>query len=118
MIASTPSTRPRVCTVVDSVTHALKAASFAPEPKKLITQSRAMIAATARATADAVVPPGLTMPKLAVVIPHSTYPTAMNGRRVRALSDAAPTSMVASVAAMADAATVTAMIVGSVVIVL
>src|SRR5699024_10651578 len=100
----------RFAEVVDSVIQALNAASLALEPKKDITQSRVMIAATARATpCTAWAPPsGRTSPKVAVVAPHSTYPTAMNGRRRPTRSEAAPINSVAHVAVAADAATKTA----------
>ena len=43
IMAFTPSAAPRFFSVVESVSQALKAASFAVEPKKVITQSRMMV---------------------------------------------------------------------------
>ena len=73
MIASTPSTRPRFAGTVDSVTHALNAASLAPEPKNDMTQSSTTMATTARPTACAVAAApsaGWTSPNAAVVRPQ------------------------------------------------
>ena len=41
-----PSAEPRLVESVESVSHALYAASFAEEPKKVIMQSRAMVSVT------------------------------------------------------------------------
>lgn len=80
-MASTPSTRPRFAGVVESVTQALNAASLAPEPKRLITQSRTTMVTTATPTARAAsgapsaTPSGscgLTRPNAAVVAPQRT----------------------------------------------
>ena len=117
-IAITPSTRPRSAGRVTSVTQAWYAASFAPAPRKDITQSRTTTATTATATAwpagaQVATASALTSPNPAVVSPQATYPRAMNGRRLPTRSDAAPTSSVASVAVTALAATSTAITVGS-----
>ena len=69
IVASHPSTRPRFAGTVESVTQAAKAASFAPEPTKLMTQSSAMIATTApmnTGAASAVASGAPTRPKAAV----------------------------------------------------
>ena len=47
MTASTASTRPRLLSLVTSVTQALKAASLALLPKKVITQSRTITSTAA-----------------------------------------------------------------------
>ena len=51
MIASTASTRPRLPSLVTSVTQALKAASLALLPKKVMTQSSTMTVTAAACTA-------------------------------------------------------------------
>ena len=52
MTPSTPSTRPRLPWAETSVTHALKEASLAVQPKKVITASRTMTRNTATPTAS------------------------------------------------------------------
>ena len=64
-MASTLSARPRFCWVVLSVTQALKAASLAVEPKKVITQSSTTTIVAAAAAAFA---PGKSLPAFSGVI--------------------------------------------------
>ena len=68
--------RPRLCSSVESVTQALKAASLAVAPSALITQSMRTIAMTASTTASAAGAsrwrkPTSTRPKAAVLSPHA-----------------------------------------------
>ena len=53
IMALMPSTAPRLVESVESVTQALKAASLAEEPKKVITQSKAMTKDTPTDAAEA-----------------------------------------------------------------
>ncbi|MNW56849.1 hypothetical protein D3C74_346010 [compost metagenome] len=118
MTASTDSTRPRFAGSVESVTQAWNAASLAPEPNNDMTASSATTATAATTTAFAAgtspeTVSGLRNPNAAVVMPHRTYPAAMNTRRRPTLSESAPTRSVARVAATALTATMVAMTFGS-----
>ena len=107
-----PSAAPRLVESVESVSHALNAASFAVEPKKVITQSRMIVSEIHTAVRLAVIAAaGFITPfdkntKLKIEIPHKMYPTQMNSLRLPILSDNAPISTVVSVAVTADAATI------------
>ena len=85
---------------------ALKAASLAVEPKKVITQSSTTIMTAAAAVAAAAgnsfaAFSTVTSPNAAVESPHSRYPTQMNSFRLPTRSDSAPIRSVVSVAAAA-----------------
>ena len=121
--ASTDSTRARLLRSVTSVTHALKAASFAVEPNSVITQSSTMTITAATVTALAAGKSAwafstVTKPKAAVDRPQSRYPAQRNALRLPTRSDHAPTSSVVTVATAALHATMAAMYEGSVEIVL
>src|SRR5664280_2249936 len=121
--ARTDSTLPRFVWVVVSVMYALNAASLAVEPKKVMTQSMTTTVIAVMMTALA---PGnhtaafltLMNPKTAVEKPHRKYPVQMKTLRLPTLSESPPMSSVVRVAAMALAATMSAIYVGSVEIVL
>ena len=70
MMASTVSTRPRFSGTVTSVTQALKAASLAVDPKKVITQSSATTS-TAALWAAAATGLLLIRAKAPMLTPHS-----------------------------------------------
>ena len=55
IMALMPSTLPRLLSSVTSVSHALKQASLAEEPKKVITQSRMMVMLTPTEAAETTV---------------------------------------------------------------
>ena len=121
--ARTPSTRPRLVGSVVSVTHALKAASFAVAPKIDMMQSSTITAMIASITACAVGEwPGTTptriSPNAAVVSPQRMYPITMKGFRRPTRSERAPINIAASVAAIAEEATSAAITSGFSVIVL
>ena len=61
IMALTPSAAPRLPPEVESVSHALKAASLAVEPKKVMIQSSAIEKDTPIAAADAVMGKSLPM---------------------------------------------------------
>ena len=107
-----PSIFPRLPSPPLSVSHALKAASLAAEPKKVIIQSKAMVNVTPRAAA-CTAPPAIGVrvstlikanPK--IEIPQTMYPRQIMTFRFPSLSDKAPTRMVVKVAATELAPTI------------
>ena len=106
-----PSAAPRLVWSVLSVSHALKAASLADEPKKVMTQSRMMVSETPTAAAEAAI--GKTAEiqstrkraKQNTEMPHRMYPVHINSLRLPTRSDRAPINTVVSVAATALVAT-------------
>ena len=105
-MASTDSALPRASFGTVSVIQALKAASLAVEPKKVITQSSTTIMTAAAAVAAAAgnsfaAFSTVTSPNAAVESPHSRYPPQMNSFRLPTRSDSAPIRSVVSVAAAA-----------------
>ena len=111
IMALTPSAAPRLVASVLSVSQALKAASLAVEPKKVITQSRTITSVMPMAEADAAmgkaawIRSSRSRVKPKMEMPHSMYPPQMKIRRRPILSERAPISTVVSVAATALAAT-------------
>ena len=111
IIALMPSICPRLLWSETSVSQALKQASLAAEPKKVMMQSTAMVSATPTEAAAAV--PGIQAPitsirsmeKLQMLMPQAIYPPQIKIFRFPSLSDKAPVSSVVTVAATADAAT-------------
>ena len=55
IMALIPSAAPRLVGSVESVSHALKAASLALEPKKVMTQSRMMVRLTPSVAAETII---------------------------------------------------------------
>ena len=113
-VAMTDSARPRFVSSVASVSQALKAASFAVEPKKVITQSSTTIITAAAATAFAAgksfaALSAVTSPKAAVEPPQRMYPIPMRSLRFPSLSESAPMKRAVSVAAAALQPTMAAM---------
>ena len=112
IIAFSPSAFPLLSLFVLSVSHALKAASFALEPKKVITQSSMITRDTPTAAADtaagkrASIISARISTKERIDIPHRIYPAHINIFRFPILSDNAPIKIVVSVAATALAATI------------
>ena len=113
IIALMPSAEPRFVASVESVSHALKQASLADEPKNVITQSIIMTRDTPTEAADAAAGNIFSITsvrmraKLQMDMPQSMYPPAIKSRRLPSLSDSAPIKSVVSVAATALAATIT-----------
>ena len=110
-----PSAAPLFVESVESVSHALNAASFAAEPKNVITQSSKMVRATPSEVTETAM--GNSVPrvfvfsatKLNMEIPHKMYPVHINTLRLPNLSDSAPINTVVSVAAMELAVTIAEM---------
>ena len=115
IIAFIPSARPRFSLSVESVSHALNAASFAVEPKNVITQSRIIASDTPTVAADVVIAKVFSIKsvfkntKLKIEMPHRIYPDTINSFRLPILSLSAPINTVVSVAVTADAATISDM---------
>lgn len=112
IMALMPSAAPRLVSSVLSVSQALKQASLAVEPKKVMTQSMRMVRLTQTAvTATPAETMGLMTStrmraKLRMEIPHSRYPTQMKIFRLPTRSLRAPMRMVVRVATTAEAATI------------
>ena len=88
-----------------SVTHALNAASFALEPKRVIIQSAAITSARVMLIAFASLVPRIFIvvsferkPKSATVTPQIAYPHDINMRLFPILSEITPAKSVATVA--------------------
>src|SRR5574344_1618406 len=107
-----PSIDPRFVSSPTSVSHALKHASLALEPKKVITQSITITnvtpieAATVTSDTNSVITSILMNAKLRMEIPQSRYPRQMMIFLLPSLSDRAPMSSVVTVAATALADTI------------
>ena len=107
-----PSAAPRFVSSVTSVSQALKQASFAEEPKNVITQSIIITSVTQTAETEAAA--GKIAPITSSRIrqnermdmPQSIYPPHMNAFLLPSLSESAPIRSVVSVAATALAATI------------
>ena len=112
IMALMPSAAPRLVSSVLSVSQALKQASLAVEPKKVMTQSMRMVRLTQTVvTATPAETMGLMTStrmraKLRMEIPHSRYPTQMKILRLPTRSLRAPMRMVVRVATTAEAATI------------
>ena len=100
---------------VESVSHALYAASFALDPKKVITQSSMITRLIATADAEtvagitALIQSSLKSAKPSIDTPQRMYPRQINIFLLPSLSARAPTKTVVSVADTALAATISAM---------
>ena len=111
IMALMPSAAPRLVLSVLSVSHALKAASLALLPKKVIRQSRAITRDTPRVAALAICgnspvrTSSRTSIKQRMEMPQRIYPPQMNSLRFPMRSERAPIRTVVSVAATALAAT-------------
>ena len=110
-----PSAAPRLVASVASVSHALYAASFAVEPKKVITQSRIMTSVipteavlTAAPNREEITSARIRANAM-IEIPQAIYPAHMKILRLPIRSDRAPIRIVVSVAATALAVTISAM---------
>ena len=107
-----PSILPRSPSSPLSVSHALYAASFADEPKNVMTQSRTITNVTPREAAAAALPAirvsisTLISPNPKIEIPHTIYPRQISSFRFPTLSENAPTRTVVSVAATELAPTI------------
>ena len=108
-IESTPSTVPRNEDFVLSVTQELKLASFAAEPKSVITQSPTITRVSASLTAASPSTPksadivaGDKNPKSATVIPQIIYPMAIKERLFPDLSESVPAISVTTVAVIPE----------------
>ena len=107
-----PSIFPRLPSPPLSVSHALKAASLAAEPKNVIMQSKTMVNVTPRAAA-CTAPPAIGVKVSTLIkanpkmeIPQTIYPRHIITFRFPNLSDRAPTRMVVKVAATELAPTI------------
>ena len=117
IIALMPSALPCPPSCVASVSQALKAASFAVEPKKVITQSNTITSDTPALAAAAALKKRVRISirikaKAAMEIPHRIYPPQMSSFRLPILSLSAPINKVVNVAATALAATIAEMAAG------
>ena len=107
-----PSIEPRLDSSPTSVSHALKQASLALEPKKVITQSIIITsvtptdAATETSETNCVMISILINAKLKIEIPQNRYPKQMIIFRFPILSESAPINKVVTVAAIALADTI------------
>ena len=114
-VARTASAVPLFSGTVTSVTHALKAASFAVEPIKVITQSMIITTLTVAATTltSSLIENARAMfsreirANTATVIPQSMYPAQINTLRRLSLSLSVPMMKVVTTAATALQATMT-----------
>ena len=110
-----PSAAPLLVASVESVSHALYAASFALEPKKVITQSSMITRLIATADAEtvagitALIQSSLRSANPSIDTPQRMYPRQINIFLLPSLSARAPTKTVVSVADTALAATISAM---------
>jgi len=110
-----PSAAPLFVESVESVSHALNAASFAAEPKNVITQSSRMVSVTPSDVTETAM--GNNVPnvcvfnatKLNIETPQRMYPIHINTLRLPNLSDNAPMNTVVNVAAMELAVTIAEM---------
>ncbi len=112
IMALMPSAAPRLELSVLSVSHALKQASLAVEPKKVITQSMMMVrlmqtvlTATPAETIGLITSVRMRA-KLRMEIPHKRYPTQIKTLRLPTRSLSAPIKMVVRVATTAEAETI------------
>ena len=112
IIAFMPSAAPLFDASVLSVSHALNAASFALEPKKVIRQSSMITRDTPTVATDTVagtmapITSARTKTKPRMEIPQSMYPPQIKSFLFPILSESAPINTVVSVAATALAATI------------
>ena len=114
IIALIPSAFPRLLSSVISVNQALKAASFAVEPKNVIRQSSAMVNEIPRTAAGTVEGTFVRMSsrrnaKEQTEIPHNTYPETMKIFRFAILSESVPIRRVVRAAVTAEVVTMTDM---------
>jgi hypothetical protein len=113
IIALIPSAAPLFELGTDSVSHALKQASFALEPKNVITQSIIIVRLTPTLAAEttegkrAFIISTLINAKEIIEMPQRIYPPEINSFRLPILSDSAPMIIVVRVAATAEAVTIT-----------
>ena len=111
IMALIPSMLPRLESSEISVSQALKQASLAEDPKKVITQSITMVSPTPKDAAAAALGIQLWITsirsrlKLQMLRPQAIYPPQIKIFRFPILSDRAPMSSVVTVAATAEAAT-------------
>src|SRR5574344_3010302 len=108
IMALIPPAEPLFVSSVESVSHALKLASFAEDPKNVITQSIMMTRETPTEAADVaagnktLITSVRMKAKLQMETPHKMYPPQMNIFLLPILSESAPMKRVVMAAAMAD----------------